>query len=336
MIKQNIDLESTIFNVDKANVFFSKEYSDNIRHSGIDYRFLYSDTYVIPISISKKFLFRYAMLYSEPFKYNTSGHETIKSFLNSICDYLKNELKVHWISETPAYALFEVSPENAKSIPFGSHIVDLIEDEDILWGKIHSKHRNVIKKAEKEGVIIVKGVSDQLISDYHSIDVQTWDRSNVKANSIYNLKKHIDLLGKNVVFYLAYKDGIPQGGAILYYNNAMCYYMFGATRNKPYTGSANLLQWKAMLDMKNAGVKKYSFVGCRINEDEGSKYHGIQRFKERFGGELFIGARFKVILNNKMYKIYKIFVSIKVSLTQRHIVNYKDTIDQEYHKWEKV
>jgi lipid II:glycine glycyltransferase (peptidoglycan interpeptide bridge formation enzyme) len=82
---------------------------------------------------------------------------------------------------------------------------------------------------------------------------------------------------------MAYKEGEPQAGAILCYNQAMCYYMH-ASRNHSFTGQRNLLQWRAMLDMKAAGVKKYSFVGCRINEDENSKYHGIQRFKERFGG----------------------------------------------------
>lgn len=335
MIKHIIHIVSDKFNVDGANVYFSKEYAEKQQSLGINYIFLYSDTYVIPVRISQKKIMRYAFLNSEPYKYNKDGSETIKSFLNNVCCYLKTEFKIQWISETPAYALFPIAPDGAKSIPYGSHIVNLENDEALLWEKLHSKHRNVIKKAEKDGVIILKGLNESLIQDYHSIDLQTWYRSNAKASSLENLKKLVDIIGDNIIFYIAYKDGEPQAGAIFFYNRAICYYMYGASRNKPYTGSANLLQWKAMLDMKNAGVKSYSFVGCRINEDENSKYHGIQRFKERFGGDLFIGERFKIVFNDTMYRIYKVLVSIKISLYQKHIVKYKDTIDQEYHKWGK-
>ena len=132
---------------------------------------------------------------------------------------------------------------------------------------------------------------------------------------------------------MAYLDGEPQSGAFFYFNKQMCYYMYGANKNNPHNGSGNLLQWKAILDMKAAGVKRYSFVGCRINEDENSKYHGIQRFKERFGGELIQGFMFKMDFNPFMRKLFNLVVSLRSFVSSHKYVPFKDVIDQEIHKW---
>lgn len=337
MVKQTNNLEDIVsrqFADEHYNVFYSESLLKGHKKGGEDSVFFYSEKFVVPVTISKRGIFKYAHICVEP-AIIKDGNETLKSFLDDVCCYLRDEVKVQWISETSAASLFKEAPSSSKSIPFGSHIINLENDVETLWSKVHSKHRNVIKKAEKEGVKIVKGTSDEILNDYHSIDIETWERSNVKVGSIDHLKKQVEALGDNIIFYMAYKDDVPQAGAIFYYNQTMCYYMHGASRNHSFTGSSNLLHWIAIQDMKAAGVKTYSFVGCRINEDENSKYHGIQRFKERFGGVLFVGKRFKVIFNPVMYNLYRLMVDIKMSLGQRRLVRQKDTIDQEWHKWVK-
>ena len=76
-------------------------------------------------------------------------------------------------------------------------------------------------------------------------------------------------------------------------------------------------------------VRKYSFVGCRIQEDADSKYHGIQRFKQRFGGELIVGKMFKVILNPGKYRLFQILQKMKNGYWVQ------DVVDQEIGKWTK-
>lgn len=323
------ELENIVGENDVLNVFFSNNY---LQFCNCKYLYLYSTDFVIPVLLNQNGPFRNAAFLSEPYRYGFKG-EAEESFINSVVEYIRHNCNVHWIAETPAYALFSEAPENSLSIPFGSHIVDLSNDVDTLWSKVHSKHRNVIKKAEKEGVQIVKGNSEKILNDYHSIDIETWERSNVKASGVDHLKEMVTKLGDEVIFYLAYKDGVPQAGAIFYYNKAMCYYMHGASCNNSFTGSSNLLHWVAMQDMKMAGVKKYSYVGARIDEDPNSKFHGIQRFKERFGGELFVGERFKVIFSPIMYWLFKLLVSLKQSLHNRNWHWYKDSIDMELPKW---
>lgn len=323
------DLKSIIGDNVDLNVFFT---FNNSQNSKCEQFFLYSSEYVIPVCLNQKGPFKSSSFLTEPCHYNDNGGEET-AFLDAVCHYLKETYHVQWIMETPASALFPVAPTGALAIPFGSHIVNLVEDVDVLWSKVHSKHRNVIKKAEKDGVEIVKGTDDKILEDYHSIDIETWERSNVKANSVEDLKKEVQSMSGNIIFYMAYKDGVPQAGAIFYYNQVMSYYMHGASRNHSYTGSSNLLHWVAMQDMKAAGVKRYSFVGARINEDPDSKYHGIQRFKERFGGELFVGKRFKVIFNPFMYKLFVLLASTKQSIRNKRWRWYKDSIDVELPKW---
>lgn len=323
------DLKSIIGDNVDLNVFFT---FNNSQNSKCEQLFLYSSDYIIPVYLYQNGPFKSSSFLAEPCHYKDNGGDE-KAFLNAVCYYLKENYRVQWIMETPASALFPVAPNSAIAIPFGSHIVNLEEDLETLWSKVHSKHRNVIKKAEKDGVEIVKGTDDKILKDYHSIDVQTWERSNVKANGVEDLKKEILSKGDDIIFYMAYKDGEPQAGAIFYYNQTMCYYMHGASRNHSYTGSSNLLHWVAMQDMKAAGVKRYSFVGARINEDPDSKFHGIQRFKERFGGELFVGKRFKVIFNPFMYRLFVLMTSIKQSIRNKRWHWYKDSIDAELPKW---
>jgi len=333
MIKETNDIYSVVeepYIESHSNVFYTRGLLFSLKPN--DQRlFLYSDQYVIPVTLSRRSIFYYAHLFAEPMRF-ADGNQNLRSFLDDVCSYLKKVKKVQWINQNNPASFFFDYPAGSKHIPFGSHVVDLSLDEQSLWDNVHSKHRNVIKKAEKDGVVIVCGRAQELIDDFHTLDVDTWNRSGVVAEAESQIEERMKTMGENAIIYLAYLDGIPQSGALYYYNSAMCYYMFGANRDNPHTGSGNLLQWKAMLDMKARGVEKFSFVGCRVNEDEHSKYHGIQRFKERFGGELVQGFLFKMEFKPLYRKLFNLLVSCR-SMKGFKYVPFRDIIDQEIHKW---
>ena len=315
-----------------CNVFMQPNYAKHVSGKNYSVIYVYSGTYIMPVQIIRKAVFKYCVFLDEPFAYSKE-EESAKCFLDSVCDYLWSKLGVQWVNQTPAYAFFMDYPTGAKHIPFGSHVVDLANDEEVLFSNVHSKHRNVIKKAQKDGVVIEKGRTDKLIDDYYNLDVQTWNRSGRKSSGKERIRRQIEDLGENAIIYMAYIDGEAQSGALYYFNDNMCYYMHGANKNNPHIGSGNLLQWRAMMDMKSQGVRKFSFVGCRINEDENSKYHGIQRFKERFGGPVVEGIMFKKVLNPYMSSLSCLmtrFLNLKRS--GRFALNI-DVIDSEIHKW---
>jgi lipid II:glycine glycyltransferase (peptidoglycan interpeptide bridge formation enzyme) len=311
------------------NIFVSKEYIDHIgKGSGV--YILYNLEYLVVIKLKKKFFFKFCEFQSDIISISQNESNLYKLFLDNIVALLKSEFNLQWISSTPNHSIFKDYPTNSIRIPFGSYILNLHDKSiDEIFLTIHSKHRNSIKRAERNGVQIRFG--NNLINDFLLLDSCTkLRRGIVKDNST---EKHLLNLLKNVpnicFIGIAYKDNIPQGGVFLLYNKRKCYYMYGASINTPEPGSMNLLHWNCILQMKEYSVNEYDFVGCRINEDEDSKYHGIQNFKKRFGGELQTGYMFKVIINDFMYKLFNFLLSIKTG-------NYKDIIDQEIHKWQSI
>lgn len=314
----------------EANVFFSQSYADFIAACGETLYFLFDEERVIPIRYRQKLCFRWAVFSSEPYCLTGAAEKPLEQYLDEVMTFLRDELNVQWATST-ASGFFSDTPSRGSRIPFGSHVIDLTEGEDTLWGRVHSKHRNVIRKAEKEGVTVKSG-GMELLDDYLLLDRATWARSQSASSGRAYYARQLETMGDSIRVYLAEWNGVPQAGAIFYVNPAMCYYMYGSSADRPLTGAANLLQWTAIRDMKAAGVKKFSFVGCRINEDENSKYHGIQRFKERFGGTLEQGYLFRTVCSPVHYRLFGLAVQIRT----RSWKPYRDAIDEELPKWQSI
>lgn len=310
--------------MNEANIYYSEIYYENEKKQSEVY-YIYDNAEILILLIQKKLFFRFAVLPTEPCVFGENVD--IVNFLDEMVLLGKSVFKVDWIGSTGVTALFPAAPKTAQTIPFGSYIIDLSLSEEKIWADMHSKHRNVIRKAEKDGVIIQAG-GTELLEDYCRLDEVTWKRSGETKKLFPVYQKLLTNYKGYAVLYMAYsEDGEPQGGAVFLKNKAMSYYLYGASKNSPTTGAMNYLHWTAIRDFKKEGIRQYNFVGCRINEDLDSKYHGIQRFKKRFGGALFVGKMFKVIVRPYRYKLFRFLQCVK----QGHVV--EDIIDQEIDKW---
>ena len=89
------------------------------------------------------------------------------------------------------------------------------------------------------------------------------------------------------------------------------------------TGATNLLQWEAVRLFRGIGVKRYDFVGVRINPEKGSKQAGLMSFKQRFGGELAQGYMWKYSIRPARYAFYALAV---------RFLRGGDIVDHERHK----
>ena len=291
--------------------------------------YVYDQNFVILVNINKKYIFINAELPVEYICYNEIESQSVKIFLDKLVLFLIKEFKIQWVNITPASAFFYDYPTISSRIPFGSHVINLKLTEEELWNNIHPKHRNGINRSEKVNIETKFG-GIELLNEYISLEKETWLRSGIDVNSKESAKNYFNFFPDKIIIAIAYFNGIPQGGGVFFYDKFMSYYMLGATINKPETGAMNLLQWKAIKYMKNIGVNEFSFVGCRINEDLDSKFHGIQRFKERFGGELRVGFMFKVVTKKFYYLLFRFLVKIKFGKTM------EDAIEQEINKWKEI
>ena len=300
----------------KGNLFYSEKYYEiEIKKNNKPF-YLYDDNYILLIVICKElFVFKAASLPVECLSIHEVHDENEKDFLNKVVEYLKNKKRVHWIGPTSTSAFFMAYPDGSEWIPFG---------------RIHSKHRNVIRKAEKAELNIVVGNTEQLIKDFAYLDKVTWERSNRKSHSASFFRNLVKTYGEQIIIFCIYKNTELQGGIVLQYNKRMSYYLYGGSINDVQLGAMNYLHWYAMLYLKRQGVEKYSFLGCRINEDPNSKYHTLQRFKGRFGGDLISGYMFKVPCNYFMYNLERRLRYIKRNRGKKCPL---DIIDEERYKW---
>lgn len=300
--------EMILNKLSEANVFFSEEYYNYTRARHEEIYYFWNDRYILSVRVKKVFIFRSGLLDSEPFSFtpdNLLNYQ--KVFMNECCEYIKKNNLLDWI-QSGISANFLVYPDNSVVYGAGNYILDIENHtEEELFRKLHSKNRNMVRRGQREGITILRK-GDNLISDYKQVEDQVWERNKSAPRSMEYYNRTCEYMPNTSSCAVAYKYKTPEAGAIFLYNKEMGYYHHGASKTKPSPGAHNYLIWDEILYLKNLGVKKICFVGYRREKEIGlnSKALGIQKFKERFGGDVLLTYSFKYEFNRIKYKLYRI------------------------------
>ena len=273
--------------------------------------------YVIPFLEKKKWIFTYVQIQSETIIINHS-EATEQEFLNLVIIKIKDDGKIDFISQPKTNVVFDTYPDGAIYSPFGSYIVDLSLDEEQLFKNIHTKHKNVIKRALKNNVDVKFG-KDIFDDAYDTVD-STLKRNNMSMITKEKLLKLLTTNEKNFLIGCSYLGSKPQGAVIILYDNYKGYYFWGGTSLDLSLGANNLLHWEVMKKLKSLGVQYYDFVGARINT-QNQRLLGIQRFKSRFGATLKQGYLWKYPIVKWKYILFTMLYNFKMKKG--------DIIDQE-------
>lgn len=166
----------------------------------------------------------------------------------------------------PFYKKTNSNFENLKSGQ--TSMVDLSLEDDYIFNKIiHSKRRNMIRKAKKSGIEIKKYFTVEGIEQFWPI----LDKLHLKLG-YKNLKRqyYYDLMnglgGKNKAFILiAQKGNMPISGVFIVGNkNYMIYYKGASVYGVKNEGQGELLQWEAIKLSKSIGTKYYDL--CNLDK----------------------------------------------------------------------
>jgi hypothetical protein len=276
---------------------------------------------ILPYTIIKKAFFRMARFRVETILLDDGlDVEMEKSFLNSAIDCLRS-LGADMIIPASNNTIFRTYPDGAVAAPYGSFVVDLRPDEEVLWRNVHPKHRNKIRIASKACVEVKTGL-DYLERSYELLK-ETLERSSLGFLRYASFKRLVLGLSDNVELFVAKHDGVVQGCAVVFFSDHAAYYVYGGSIAKPQTGAMNLLHWEIMLHFRKAGVRYYDFVGVRVDPEEESKQHGLMMFKQRFGGRLVKGYMWKYCFNRFKFEFYCHAV---------RLLRGGDIVDLEHHK----
>ena len=316
--------------LDKAPVFYSESYEKNVLLRGQSVIYVWSDSRILFARVRKELFLKAALLECEPYLYNSEICEDEKSFLDEAMRTLK-KTGVQWTITTNT-ARFQAYPNRARTILSGNHIIDLSLSEEELWARVHSKHRNSIRRGEKAEMLLdIGGV--ELVERYTPLANETYARSGQSETPASYYRAVIEGLDGQSLIMLLSKEGELQAGGMFLYSDAAAYYLHGASIGRPEPGSTNFLLWRTIMLMKEKGVKEFSFVGYHVGAEEGSKLDGIQKFKERFGGRLESCYSFKFIQSRAFYGLYCLAMRIR---SKKPFKKYQDAIDEQLDRYPEL
>lgn len=170
--------------------------------------------------------------------------------------------------------------------------------EDIWMNQFSSKNRNVIRKAEKDGVTIVES------QDYEFFR-QMYDQTmhNVNAEDFYFFpaeyyERFKETFGENLILCFAMYEGKPISGSMFMFSKEYAHYhLSGRDRNYYKIAANNAVLWYGIQKAKERGCKWFHFGGGTTGEDDDLLLHFKQNFSKD-NGEFWIGKR---VHNQQVY-----------------------------------
>lgn len=199
--------------------------------------------------------------------------------------------------------------------PTDTLFLHLLENEDVLLSRFHSKTRYNIRLAEKKGVVVRREKNAEIFLALHK---QTTRRDQFRSHADEYYRKMLELPLCDQ--FIAYYQGVPIASNICVYSGDVYVYLHGASSNQARSVMAPyLLQWEQCLYAKKQGKTFYDFWGISPYTDTGHSHEsfhtlswnthhslsGVTRFKAGFGGDRLVYAQaVDVLLSPYAYRCF--------------------------------
>ncbi|MEI3421512.1 MAG: peptidoglycan bridge formation glycyltransferase FemA/FemB family protein [Butyricimonas faecihominis] len=146
------------------------------------------------------------------FEGDTSG-EKRKIFWRTYVEKMRKEKIVdNFVRYHPVLANAEFMKDISEVIDLGKTVAFDLASREVIWNNITSKNRNMIRKAEKNGVEIHHAHDYELFQDFMCIYNATMDRDNAEEYYYFNREFYRsiyeDLSGHYEIFYATYAGQI--------------------------------------------------------------------------------------------------------------------------------
>lgn len=196
-------------------------------------------------------------------------------------------------------------------IDLGKTVAMDLSSPDVIWNNIISKNRNMIRKAEKNGIEIRHGKDWELFADFKRIYNATMEKDHAEdyyffEESFYK-SIHQDLKDNYEMFY-AMLNGEPIAMSImLFANGRMHYHLSGSLTEYRNLAPSNLLLYQAALWGCEQGFKTFHLGG-----GVGSGEDNLYKFKAAFnrnsdyqfsiGKEVFDQVKYDELVAERAYR----------------------------------
>lgn len=243
-----------------------------------------------------------------------------KDFLNGTIGYFKS-MGADMVIPATTNTIFRTYPDGADAAPYGSYVIDLALSEDVLWRNVAKISRQNIGTAIKSGVMIREGA--EYVDASYALVRETFKRSHLPFLSHEAYKRFVAGLGEYGRVMVADYQGTIQSSTVYAFSDSCAYAIYGGNLAETHQGTMKLLQWEAIRLFQRLGVKRFDFVGARIDPEKGSKQEAINSFKRRFGATLKQGYMWKYPIHPLKYRLYGLAARLRSG---------GDIVDAERHK----
>lgn len=267
----------------------------------------------LPIRFLRMKMFRHAQIMHAPFRnaVELSASEQ-QLFFRQLITFLKdNHISERLIQPHP-YGILASHPAESRFCEFGTYVIDLQnQSEEEILEKFHLKYQKAISHSIKNGAVVKLG--KDTLDDFYTLYAHTMERARMPADDMRFFKMQYDYLtDRRACSGVVYEEGRPVSGIFVIHSKYSAFLTHAGTmgESKLY-GAAKLLNYEMMRHMKSAGVKRYDFVGVRLNNTNPA-LEGIFRFKKGFGGDLKSGYLWKTDLDPGRAMVYDSLMKIKL------------------------
>lgn len=199
--------------------------------------------------------------------------------------------------------------KNAVPMKTISNVIDLgktiafdLTSPEVIWENMISKNRNMIRKAEKNGIEIHQGKDLGLFKDFRRIYNATMDKDNAEEYYYFGDKFyesiHNDLNDNYEMFYAVLNGEIIAMSIMLFANKQMHYHLSGSMTEFRNLAPSNLLLYKAALWGCEQGYKTFH-LGGGVGSGEDNLYKFKAAFNKNSDYQFSIG---KQIFNQERYE----------------------------------
>lgn len=180
--------------------------------------------------------------------------------------------------------------------------INLDQTMDDVWSnEIHSKNRNVIRKAEKAGCTFVVDDKYEYLDDFIRLYDSTMDK--LSADGFYyfdnDYYKHlVEGIPNSFLGCVKDAEGKIISSAIFMYNGSYGHYhLSGSDKTQLSLSPNNLMLWEAAKELQKRGVRRFHLGGGTTGNEDDSLF----LFKRRFSKDtcqFYIG---KLVFNHEAY-----------------------------------
>ncbi len=170
--------------------------------------------------------------------------------------------------------------------PETTWLLDITKSDDEIFKGMRKTHRNLIRRAGRDGIEIVQGADEKYLKSFYEIHMETVKRHKFIPFSYDYIKEEINSFKNDNqinIFSAKYKNEIISSAIIVFYGN-QAFYHHGASSSKYSKIPASyLVLWEAIKEAKKRGKEIFNFYGIVENKPK-HPWFGLSKFKKGFGG----------------------------------------------------